>query len=113
MEDIKNLFGQLDLTILGQLCRQHPQLIKKVNFRDGEHQLLNIDLFAKQQADQYGNVAVIKASCKKDERKDNLNYYIANLKVSNYQDNGNQQQPSNQNGGSQQPASDGADQLPF
>lgn len=113
MEGLKNLYGTIDLTVLGQLCRQHPQLIKKVNFRDGEHQLLNIDLFAKQQADQYGNVAVIKASCKKDERKDNLNYYIANLKVSNYQDNGNQQQPSNQNGGSQQPESGSSNDLPF
>lgn len=110
---MENLYGQLDLTALGNLCRQHPQLIKKVNFRDGEHQLLNIDLFAKQQADQYGNVAVIKASCKKDERKDNLNYYIANLKVSSYQDDnnkGNAQKPV-QNGSSQE--QQGGDNLPF
>lgn len=89
---MENLYGQLDLTVLGKLVRQHPDLVKKVNFRDGEHQMINIDVFNKQQQDQYGNVATIKASCKKDQQKESLSYYLANLKVSQYQNSNQQQQ---------------------
>jgi hypothetical protein len=108
-----NLYGSLDLTILGKLVRQHPELVRKVNFKDGEHQLLNIDVFQKQQPDQYDNVATIKASCKKDQQKQGLSYYLANLKVSQYQnDNQQQQQPARQNQAPQQSANDN-DDLPF
>ena len=86
-----SLYGQLDLTVLGKIVRQHPELIKKITFKDGEHQLINIDVFEKQQADQYGNIATIKASCKKDQQKQGVNYYLANLKVSQYQNNSQQQ----------------------
>ena len=107
-----NLYGSLDLTVLGKLVRQHPELVREVEFKDGKHQLLNIDVFGKQQADQYGNVATIKASCKKDQQKPNLSYYLANLKVSQYQnDNQQQQQPARQNQAPQQSADD--DSLPF
>ena len=84
-------YGTLDLTVLGKIVRQHSGLVRKVMFKDGEHQLLNIDIFEKQQPDQFGNVAAIKASCKKDNRKEGLNYYIANLKISDFQDEGRQQ----------------------
>lgn len=108
-----NLYGSLDLTILGKLVRQHPELVRKVNFKDGEHQLINIDVFGKQQPDQYDNVATIKASCKKDQQKEGLSYYLANLKVSQYQnDNQQQQQPARQNQAPQQSANDN-DDLPF
>ena len=107
---MENLYGNLDLTVLGNLVRQHPELIRIVDFKDGKHKLLNIDVFEKQQADQYGNVATIKASCKKDQQKQGVNYYLANLKVSQYQNNNNQQQ-------TQQPAPPLAPQddsdLPF
>ena len=105
-----NLYGNLDLTVLGNLVRQHPELVRIVDFKDGKHKLLNIDVFEKQQADQYGNVATIKASCKKDQQKQGVNYYLANLKVSQYQNNNSQQQ-------TQQPAPPLAPQddsdLPF
>ena len=105
-----NLYGQIDLTVLGKLVRQHPDLVKKVNFKDGEHQLINVDIFEKQQQDQYGNVATIKASCKKDQQKEGLSYYLANLKVSQYQ-NDNQQQSRPQAAAPQSQNDD--DNLPF
>ena len=110
---MENLYGSLDLTVLGKLVRQHPELVRKVNFKDGEHQLINIDVFGKQQPDQYDNVATIKATCKKDQQKEGLSYYLANLKVSQYQnDNQQQQQPARQNQAPQQSANDN-DDLPF
>lgn len=86
-----NLYGNLDLTVLGNLVRQHPELVRIVDFKDGKHKLLNIDVFEKQQQDQYGNVATIKASCKKDQQKEGVCYYLSNLKVSQYQNNSQQQ----------------------
>lgn len=109
---MENYFGSIDLTVLGKLVRQHPELVRKVNFKDGEHQLINIDVFGRQEADQYGNLATIKASCKKDQQKQGLNYYLANLKKSQYQGDGQQQQqaqPKQQHA----PAADDADALPF
>lgn len=107
-----NLYGSLDLTVLGKLVRQHPELVRKVNFKDGEHQLINIDVFSKQQPDQYDNVATIKASCKKDQQKEGLSYYLANLKVSQYQNDNQQQKPARQNQAPQQNSGDD-DNLPF
>lgn len=113
---MENLYGNIDLTLLGKIVRQHPELVRKVKFKDGEHQLLNIDVFGRQQPDQYGNVAAIKASCKKDQRKEGTNYYIANLKVSDYQDGGQQQQSAVPNGTVADNGADVAvesDDLPF
>lgn len=89
-----NYYGSIDLTKLGQIVKQHPELVKTVNMRDGtQHKFLNIDINEKQQADQYGNVAYMKASCKKAEQKQGLNYYLCDLKESQ---NSNQQQPQRQ-----------------
>lgn len=110
---MENLYGNLDLTVLGKLVRQHPELVREVEFKDGKHQLLNIDVFGKQQADQYGNVATIKASCKKDQQKEGLSYYLANLRISQYQnDNQPQQRPASQQPAPQQSANSN-DDLPF
>lgn len=85
-----NLFGQLDLTALSNLCKQHPQLVKEVQFKDGVHRLLNIDVAARQQPSDHGHTHYIKASCKKDQQMQGVKYYLADLKPSTY---GNQQMP--------------------
>jgi len=80
-----NYFGSIDLTKLGQIVRQHPELVKTANMRDGtQHQFINIDVNDKQQADQYGNTAYIKVSCKKDMQKEGINYYLTDLKPSKF-----------------------------
>ena len=75
-----NYFGQIDLTKIGIITRRHPELVKKAQFKDGEHMLLNISLYDLQSPDKYGNTATIKARCKKDEQKEGVNYYLGNLK---------------------------------
>lgn len=76
-------YGSIDLTKLGQIVRQHPELVKTVNMKDGtQHKFLNIDVNEKQQPDQYGNVAYVKVSCKKAEQRQGLNYYLTDLKPS-------------------------------
>lgn len=79
-------YGSIDLTRLGQIVRQHPELVKVVNMKDGtQHKFLNIDINSKQQADQYGNVAYLKVACKKAEQRQSLNYYLCDLKHSQNQ----------------------------
>ena len=77
------LFGQIDLTKIGALIQQQPELIRRVNFKDGEHMLLAINVNDMQRTDEHGNTHSITAYCRKDERKPELNYFIANLKSSN------------------------------
>ena len=76
-------FGQLDLTKIAALVQQQPGLVKKVNFRDGEHMLLPINVNDMQKTDEHGNTHSITAYCRKDDRNPNLNYFIANLRPSN------------------------------
>ncbi len=83
---LSSYYGSIDLTRLGQIVRQHPELVKTVNFRDGtQHKFINIDIAPKQQSDQYGNVAYLKVGCKKAEQRQGLNYYLADLKLSQHQ----------------------------
>ena len=68
--ELSSYYGSIDLTKLGQIVRQHPELVKVANMKDGtQHQFLNIDISPKQQTDQYGNVAYLKVACKKAEQK--------------------------------------------
>ena len=104
-----NYFGSIDLTKLGQIVRQHPELVKTVNMRDGtQHQFLNIDINEKQETDQYGNAAYVKVSCKKENQKQHLNYYLCDLKPSQF---GNQQQAAQPT--QPQPQNDDPNDLPF
>ena len=112
---MKNMYGSIDLTVLGKLVRNHPDLVKTIIFKDGEHKVINIDVFAKREEDQYGNVAYIKATCKRDEQKEGLNYFLANLKESKFQDAPVQQSqqaaPAPQPARQQEAAAE--DDLPF
>lgn len=89
-----NFFGSIDLTELGNIVRTHPELVRNIQMRDGTtHKFINIDVLDKGQPDQYGHSASIKVSCKKEQRKEGVKYFISNLKVSQY---GGQQQTQQQ-----------------
>ena len=106
---MSNFFGSIDLTKLGQIVRQHPELVKSVNMKDGtQHQFINIDVNEKQEPDQYGSTAYVKVACKKEQQKQHLSYYLCDLKPSQY---GSRQQAAPQ----QQPEQkqDGSNDLPF
>lgn len=45
---------------------------------------INIEVKLMRQPSQYGHTHTVKASVKKDERKEGVNYYIGNLKVSKF-----------------------------
>lgn len=93
-----NYYGQIDLTKLGVIARNHPSLVKKVKFSDGtEHMLLNVSVFELQNPDKFGNTATIKATCKKEEQVEGVIYYLGNLKNSEQkQHQQTQQAPANE-----------------
>lgn len=108
-----NYYGSLDVTELGNIVRQHPELVKSVQLKDGTtHKFVNINVMEKQQPDQYGHSASIKVSCKKEQRKEGVKYYISNLKVSQY-GNQQQQQPPQQQAPVAPPPAQQNDDLPF
>lgn len=45
---------------------------------------INIEVKLMRQPSQYGHTHTVKASVKKNERKEGVNYYIGNLKVSKF-----------------------------
>lgn len=79
-------YGSIDLTLLGELVRKHPQLVREVTMKDGSvHKYLSININEKQQPDKYGHTAYIKASCKREQQLQGLNYYLCDLKESKQQ----------------------------
>ena len=111
---MKRLYGTIDLTAIGRIVRSHPELVQEVMFKDGAHKMLRIDVHAKKEVDQYGNVAFIKATCKKEEQREGVSYYISNLKESKYQDEPQQPQQTNMYAQQQEVQTEGsADDLPF
>lgn len=69
-------YGQLDFTKLCRLWRGHKELFTMVDFKDGKHAMLKVNFNERQQADDHGNTHYMQAACKKDQRKDGLDYYI-------------------------------------
>lgn len=87
---MSNYYGKIDLTRLGQIVKAHPERIQRVKFKDGEHQLLDIDIREKV-PDNYGNAAYIKVGVRNADKKEGINYYVADLKVSQFGETQTQQ----------------------
>lgn len=86
-------FGSIDLTALGQIARQHPQLVRDVTFQDGTvHKFLSIDVSERKQPSDKGHTHYIKVTCKKEAQVQGLKYYVADLKPSKFGSE-SQQQP--------------------
>ena len=102
----QDFFGQLDFSLLCRLWRDHKELFQMVDFKDGKHALLKTNFNERQTADDHGNTHYLQAACKKDERKEGLNYYLGNYRPSQ----NSQQQPQQQT--AQQTPEDPND-LPF
>lgn len=103
-----NYIGEIDLTRLGQIAREHPNAIREVQFKDGVHKFLKVSVGDKKEPDRWGNVAYLKAVIKKAEQKENLTYFVADLKESQFNDT---PQPAPQPRQAPQTDSDG--DLPF
>ena len=113
---MKTHYGQLDLTKLGRIAKQHPELVKRVKFKDGEHKLLNIDIHNRKEADDHGNTAFIKASCKREEERVGVSYFIGDLKPSKFTEQPQEQSAPQGNWEAPQPPigdDDSNDGLPF
>jgi len=78
---MSDLYGQINLTKLGEIVRNNPELVKEVTFKDGrKEKMININVYEKEK-DQWGNTAYLKVACKPENRKmDKSAYYLCDLK---------------------------------
>ena len=82
-----SMYGQISLTKLGEIVKKHPALVKEVTFKDGhKEKLLNISILVNDQPNQYGKIGAVRVDCKRDQQQQDLNYWIADLKKSTFQD---------------------------
>lgn len=120
---MSNYYGKIDLTRLGQIIKAHPERIKRVQFKDGEHQLIDINVREKA-TDNYDNVAYINVGVRSADRKEGVNYFIADLKASQFNGDAKQANPPQQAAPGSffdamdtnvppQPQTDPQSQLPF
>ena len=78
-----NLFGSICLTDIPK------ELITTA--KNGK-KYLNIEVKQMRQPSQFGHTHTVKASVKRDERQEGVNYYIGNLKVSKFGNDGEAQE---------------------
>lgn len=79
---VYDMYGRIDLTKLGDIVRNHPELVKTYTDKNGvEHKTVNVNIYSKDK-DDYGNVAYIKVPCKPDNMKMHKSaYYVCDLKI--------------------------------
>lgn len=65
----KLFYGQINLTKLGQVVREHPELVKEFDSKDGKQKVINVNVLEREEADRFGNTACVTVACKKDEQK--------------------------------------------
>jgi hypothetical protein len=88
-----SMYGQISLTKLWAITQQQKDLVKEVTFKDGhKEKFLNISILVNEQPNQYGKIGAVRVDCKRDQQQKNINYWIADLKPSQFQD----QQPAQQ-----------------
>lgn len=93
-----NLYGSLCLTDI-------PKELITVG-KNGK-KYLNVVVNERREVSQFGMTHYVKAYCKKEQQREGVNYYIGELKPSDYQENGN----ANQGVANSAPGND--DDLPF
>lgn len=109
-----DFFGQIDLTALGQIAREHPEAVKVIQKKDGtQHKYINISVNERKEPNQFGHTHYIRiGGIPKASQKAGVNYYVADLKPSVQQQAAPApQQPSS--AASSAAANGSNDDLPF
>jgi hypothetical protein len=89
------MYGQISLTKLGEIAKHQSDLVKEVTFKDGhKEKFLNISILVNDEPNQYGKIGAVRVDCKRDQQQQNLNYWIADLKPSQFQDQPQSNQPA-------------------
>lgn len=96
---------QINLTQIGKLVRENPDLVKTVTFSDGSKaQFLNITISTMRNPDKAGNTETI--SCRPKGAEPDNKYYVGKGRIWNENNNHSSSQPAPQ-------ASAADDNLPF
>lgn len=112
MSSEENLKGQIDLTRLGEIVRQHPQVVTDYTDREGNtHKMLNVDILKRKEVSGRGATHYMKVNLYHKTPVSGLNYYIADLSPINFSKGGGN--PSQSVGGGVGGARNGNDEYPF
>ena len=104
------LYGQIDLAVLGDIVRAHPEAVKTFTTKDGKtHKCINITIGERKTPSTYGHTHFLKVGIKKEQQKQGLNYFVGDLKPSQQAEPPKQAQTQPQ----QMPPKKGDDDLPF
>lgn len=98
------------MDLYGSICLTDIDKSLITTAKNGK-QYLNIELRERREPSQYGHTHYIKQVAKAEQRKDGVNYYIGDLKPSQYQQQTPQQAPQQQV--RQEPIVITDDDLPF
>lgn len=99
------------MDLYGSICLSDIDKSLITTAKNGK-QYLNIELRERREPSQYGHTHYIKQVAKADLRKAGVNYYIGDLKPSQYQQQAPQQAPQQQVQ-QQAPPVNPNDELPF
>lgn len=103
------MYGQISLTKLGEIAKHQPDLVKEVTFKDGhKEKMLNISILVNDEPNQYGKIGAVRVDCKRDQQQQSLNYWVADLRPSQFQD-----QPQNNTPAQQQETYNDINDLPW
>lgn len=81
-----NYYGQIELNALGDIVRNHPELVKVVTGKDGkQRKFIDVYFNQRQQPNNYGYTHYLRVGIKKDEKKEGVNYYVGDFKPSDNQ----------------------------
>ena len=90
-----SMYGQISLTKLGEIAKKQPDLVKEVTFKDGhKERFINISILVNDEPNQYGKIGAVRVDCKRDQQQQSLNYWIADLKKSTFDQQPNSPAPS-------------------
>lgn len=82
-----NYYGQIELNTLGDIIRKHPSLVKVVTGKDGkQRKFIDVYFNARKEPSSYGHTHYMRVGVKKEDRQENVNYYIGDFKPSENQE---------------------------
>ncbi len=73
------------MDLFGSICLSDiPKELIRTSEKNGK-KYLTIEVRERREPGKYGDTHYVKAYCKKDERKENVNYFIGDLKPSTFE----------------------------
>lgn len=79
----------IDVTKLGDIIREHPQLVREKEMKDGKvHKFVSVDINERREVSESGATHYIKVNLWKLIPREGMNYYLADVYPNNFEKKG-------------------------